>query len=254
MKKTWNASQYASHSKGQARWAHELIEKMALKGNESILDIGCGDGKITDALSRLTNAEVIGIDQSLNMIRYAQKAFQTPHFEQMDAQSLRFYERFDVVFSNAALHWVKDHKAVLEGIYKALKPKGKAILQMGGEGNGEKVFEALSNILPAYEGSVEAHEMPYTFHSDKTYETLLSTMNFSQYQACLVQKDMVHENVQAFQGWLETAWFPFINVVADERRAAFVQDWIAAYLKLCPLDEKAQVHVLMCRLEVELIK
>ena len=254
MRKEWKASDYASNSKGQAVWAHELIEKMALKGDESILDVGCGDGKITNTLSQLTNGEVVGIDFSSDMVAYAKAAFSKPTFMQMDAQALSFHERFDVVFSNAALHWVKDHKAVLEGIYKALKPKGKAILQMGGEGNGEKVFEALSNILPAYEGSVEAHEMPYTFHSDKTYETLLSTMNFSQYQACLVQKDMVHENVQAFQGWLETAWFPFINVVADERRAAFVQDWIAAYLKLCPLDEKAQVHVLMCRLEVELIK
>ncbi|WP_263831714.1 class I SAM-dependent methyltransferase [Sulfurospirillum oryzae] len=254
MSEQWKASDYASNSKGQAVWANELIEKMELKGDESILDIGCGDGKITDVLSRHTCGEVVGIDFSSEMITYAKAAFSKPTFLQMDAQALSFGERFDVVFSNAALHWVKDHKAVLEGIYKALKPKGRAILQMGGAGNGEKVFEALGQIFPHYATYFEAFEMPYTFHSDKTYEVLLSDMDFSSHTTSLVFKDMVHEDVKAFQGWIETTWFPFINPIPREKKAAFIKEWIEAYLALCPVDHEGRVHVAMMRLQVELIK
>ena len=250
----WKADDYAANSKGQAVWAHELIEKMELVGNESILDIGCGDGKITDTLSRRTSGEVVGIDFSGEMIAYAKAAFSKPIFMQMDAQALNFSERFDVVFSNAALHWVKDHQAVLEGIYQALKPKGRAILQMGGEGNGEKVFEAFHQILPNYAEYFEGFESPYTFHSDQTYEALLDGIGFSTHQAHLVPKDMVHENLKAFRGWLETTWFPFINPVPSAQKEAFVEAWIKAYSTLCPRDHEGRVHVGMMRLEVQLSK
>ena len=250
----WKADDYAANSKGQAIWAQELIEKIDLRGDESILDIGCGDGKITDALSHLTKGEVVGIDLSSDMISYAQKAYSKPIFMQMDAQALNFHERFDVLFSNAALHWVRDHKAVLEGIYKALKPNGRAILQMGGEGNGEKVFEAFYQILPVYGAYFEGFEMPYTFHSDKTYEILLNTMDFSTYKTSLVLKDMVHEDTNAFRGWLKTAWFPFIDPVPIEKKEAFLEAWIEEYSALYPLDSEGRVHVDMMRLEVQLSK
>jgi len=250
----WNADEYAAHSKGQAVWAQELIEKIRLKGNESILDIGCGDGKITNALSYLTSGEVVGIDFSHEMIAYAKATFSKPLFMQMDAQALNFNKRFDVVFFNAALHWAKDHKAILQGISKALKPEGRAILQMGGAGNGEKVFEALHNILPDYAAYFEGFEMPYTFHSDTTYEVLLNEIGFSSYNAHLVFKDMVHEDRKAFRGWIETEWFPFIDLVPSEKKEAFIEAWIEAYYTLCPPDNAGRAHVGMMRLEVQLCK
>lgn len=254
MREEWKASAYAENSKGQAVWANELIEKMALRGDESILDIGCGDGKITEMLSHRTSGEVVGVDFSPEMIAYAKSTFTKPLFMQMDAQALSFNECFDVVFSNAALHWVRDHKAVLKGIYKALKPQGRAILQMGGAGNGEKVFEAFHRILPEYADYFEGFESPYTFHSDKTYEALLKGVGFSTYQAHLVSKDMVHDTLKAFRGWLETTWFPFINRVPSVHQTAFIEAWIEAYVALCPLDQDGRVHVGMMRLEVQLRK
>jgi len=254
MSEHWKADDYAANSKGQAVWAKELIEKIGLVGNESILDIGCGDGKITDALSRLTRGEVVGIDFSHEMIAYSKEAFSKPLFMQMDAQALAFNERFDVVFSNAALHWAKDHHAILQGIYQALKPKGRAILQMGGEGNGKKVFEALHHILPEYADYFEGFESPYTFYSDHAYEVLLNGIGFNTHQAHLVPKDMVHESLKAFRGWLETTWFPFINPVPSAQKEAFVEAWIEAYSALCPLDFEGRVHVTMMRLEVQLSK
>jgi trans-aconitate 2-methyltransferase len=250
----WNADVYAANSKGQAVWANELIEKIELVGNESILDIGCGDGKITNALSHLTSGEVVGIDLSSEMIAYAQKSFSKPTFMQMDAQALNFNERFDVVFSNAALHWVRGHKAVLEGIYKALKPKGRAILQMGGEGNADLFFKAIKQVMPFYAVYFEGFEVPYTFLSDKAYEGLLEGMGFCSYTASLIPKDMVHANLKAFRGWIETTWFPYTQRVPAQHKEAFIEACIETYCALCPLDSEGRVHLGMMRLEVRLSK
>ncbi|MCD8544265.1 MAG: class I SAM-dependent methyltransferase [Sulfurospirillum cavolei] len=152
MREEWKASAYAENSKGQAVWAKELIEKMALKGDESILDIGCGDGKITDTLCHRTGGEVVGVDFSPEMIAYAKSTFTKPLFMQMDAQALSFNERFDVVFSNAALHWAKDHNAIVQGIFKALKPKGRAICRWEERGMVKKClkyFIAFSPRMPS---------------------------------------------------------------------------------------------------------
>ena len=79
MKARWNPENYAANSQGQAIWANELIAKIGLRGDEAILDIGCGDGKITDALSRLTCKETIAIDLSAEMVAFAQSHFKTSY-------------------------------------------------------------------------------------------------------------------------------------------------------------------------------
>lgn len=247
----WTAQTYAAHSKGQAIWAKELIEKIGLSGNESILDIGCGDGKITNYLSEHTSAEVVGVDLSAEMIAYAQSTFQNPRFVQMDAQKLEFDRCFDVVFSNAALHWVSDHEAVMRGIYSALKPNGKALLQMGGEGNASDVFAVLACILPDYAEYFEGFESPYRFCSDTEYKEILQRIGFNRYRAELIPKDMVHDDVSAFRGWLETTWFPYIQRIPESMQENFIQQWISAYIERFPMDENGRIHIAMVRLEIE---
>ena len=126
----WNANDYAKHSSAQLKWAMELIEKMPLTGTESLLDLGCGDGKITALLAKkLAHGRVLGIDASETMISNAESTFlQAEHpnlsFKKMAASFLTFQEEFDLVFSNSALHWIKDHGPLLKGIRRALKPNG----------------------------------------------------------------------------------------------------------------------------------
>ena len=136
----WNAIDYAKSSSIQQQWARELISKLNLKGNEKLLDIGSGDGKVTaEIASYLSNGSVIGIDNSEAMItlaqsKYSTDAFPNLRFQQGDASRLTFENEFDVVFSNATLHWILDQRPVLQGIYKSLKHNGKILLQMGGRG------------------------------------------------------------------------------------------------------------------------
>lgn len=254
MNMTWNPEEYAAHSKGQAIWAKELIKKIDLSGDESILDIGCGDGKITDYLNTYTSGEVIGIDVNPEMITYAQNAFSKPCFIVMDAQTITFEERFDVVFSNAALHWVKDHHALLQGIYRALKPGGKVVMQMGGHGNAKEVFSVLNKVMKRYGEYFNDFEPPYIFHTDSDYEEMLKNGHFSHYCARLIPKDMVHESIDAFRGWLETTWFPFINCVPEEKREAFVVELCTTYLECHAADVEGKIHVSMVRLEVLAVK
>ncbi|MDD5359186.1 MAG: methyltransferase domain-containing protein [Sulfurovaceae bacterium] len=258
MKKTkqtsWDPNKYNVNSKGQAIWAKELIDKIGIEGYESILDIGCGDGKITEDLAQITTGEVVGIDFDQNMVDFAKEIYKKPTFIQMDAQNINFENRFDIVFSNAALHWVQDHKAVVNGIYKALKRNGKAILQMGGEGNAKDVFEALEKITPNYAKYLQGYKSPYRFCSDIYYNDLLGQVGFSKYNAKLIQKDMVHDDVTAFKGWLETTWFPFIDRIPKSLKETFLKEWIDTYLDYFPQDENGKIHIAMIRLEVEAVK
>ena len=133
----------------QQTWARELIARLNLRGGEHILDIGCGDGKVTAEIARvLPNGSAVGVDASEEMIAFAKKTFPAKKFpnlkfQVMDARKINFTRRFDFIFSNAALHWVDDHQAILRGAASALKSSGRLIVSCGGKGNAQDVFVAL---------------------------------------------------------------------------------------------------------------
>jgi Trans-aconitate methyltransferase len=135
----WNAQDYAQNSQAQQQWAKELMAGLQLTGRETVLDLGCGDGKVTAEIAGIVGrGAVVGIDNSDAMIalakrRYPEKQHPNLSFRVMDAGSLSFTEGFDVVFSNAVLHWVKQHQPVIDGLYRSLKTGGKILLRMGGQ-------------------------------------------------------------------------------------------------------------------------
>ena len=126
----WNAVDYAKSSSIQQQWARELIGKLKLKGSEKLLDIGSGDGKVSaEIASCLPNGSVVGIDSSEAMVALAQSKYSTDvfpnlRFQRGDASRLMFDNEFDVVFSNATLHWILDHKPVLQ-VYLFRSEKGR---------------------------------------------------------------------------------------------------------------------------------
>jgi trans-aconitate 2-methyltransferase len=150
----WNAADYAQASTGQQQWARELIAKLHLQGYERVLDIGCGDGKVTAEIAAgLERGSVVGIDNSPAMIALAQASYPKAQaqwanltFQLAEAADLPFSAEFDVVFSNATLHWVLDHVPVLCGIQRCLRPGGMLLLQMGGRGNALGVIAAVEQV------------------------------------------------------------------------------------------------------------
>src|SRR6266705_5209308 len=132
----WNAAEYYHRSSLQEAMAKEVIALLDLKGSERILDVGCGDGKITaEIASRSPRGSVVGVDPSRDMISFAQSHFAPAtrsnlRFEVADARCLPFQDEFDLVVSFNALHWTPEQDAALSSIHSALISSGKARLRL----------------------------------------------------------------------------------------------------------------------------
>lgn len=255
----WDASDYANHSSAQFRWAQELIEKLKLQGTEDVLDIGCGDGRVSAEMARrLPHGSVLGIDESPDMVAFAKERIpDTPHsnlsFLQMDATRLDFHGRFDIVFSNAVMHWVSDHLSVLRGVKRALKPAGRLLMQMGGRGNASglvKVFDEIIRRAP-WRAHYQGFVFPFAFHGPEEYQRWLRSVGLTMLRAELLSKDMQHSGAKGFAGWIRTTWLPYVNRVPERQRSELIDAVVCRYLAEYPADADGIVHVQMVRLEVE---
>src|SRR5258706_6677443 len=182
----WNAADYAANSAVQQTWARELIAKLNLRGDEHVLDVGGGDGKVTAEIARaVPRGSVTGVDASPQMIEFAKKTFPAAKFSNlrfraMDARKIKFERRFDLVFSNAALHWVDDHQKILHGISAVLKPGGRLVVSCGGKGNAQDVFVALRPEirLKRWREFFRRMPTPYFFYAPGDYEKWFPEIGF----------------------------------------------------------------------------
>lgn len=253
----WDAHDYRSHSSAQQKWAQELIDKLRLVGNESLLDIGCGDGKNTATLaSHLRSGRVVGIDSSKQMIELAIKNYDPvsqPNlaFQLMDAGNLIYENEFDVIFSNAALHWVLDHQPVLNGMYRSLKTGGRVLVQMGGKGNAKEVIDIFEKIISVepWANYFQGFDFPYGFYSPQEYKPWLKQAGFKVERLELVPKEMVHKNGEQFKGWVRTTWLPYLERVPVEMRSALIDELVGKYFRATDQLESSPVTTAMIRLE-----
>lgn len=258
----WNAKDYKNSSSSQQKWARELISKLEIKGNERVLDIGCGDGKITAEIAqKLPEGSVLGIDSSKEMIYLAKETFNSKEYNNLnfilkDVQELDFNNEFDVIFSNAALHWIKDHLSILKQIKDSLKPSGKILIQMGGKGNAESILEIADIMITdeKWKKYFKGFEFPYGFYGAKEYKDWLKRAGFNSIRVQLFPKDMEKKNVIDLAGWIRTTWLPYTQRVPEEFQEEFIEELIERYLEKYPKDEKGHIHVKMVRLEVEATK
>src|SRR3990170_604319 len=143
---SWDAADYARFGGFVAELGQAALDLLDPQPGEHILDVGCGDGSLTEKIAE-RGATVVGIDNDIGMIGAARARGLDARL--MDAAQLKFGEAFDAVFSNATLHWVLDKERAARAIWFALKPGGRFAGEMGGEGNLAKLREALDDILVA---------------------------------------------------------------------------------------------------------
>jgi trans-aconitate 2-methyltransferase len=261
----WNAADYAANSAVQQTWARELIAKLNLCGDEKFLDVGCGDGKVTAEIARaVPNGFVIGADASAEMIAFAKKAFPEKKFPNLKFQicdarkisSKKSGGQFDFIFSNAALHWVDDHRAILRGMAAVLKPGGRLIVSCGGKGNAQDVFVALrpEMRLKRWREFFRKMPTPYFFYSPSDYEKWLPEFGFKINMLKLAPKDATYVGADEFAAWLRTTWIPYVQRVPESMREEFIAAVTQRYVAKHPPDKSGQVHVRMVRLEIDAVK
>ena len=255
----WDAAEYEKHSSPQQQWARDIIRTMKLAGDERILDIGCGDGKVTAELAALVpTGQVLGIDSSDSMIAFARRRFPPVHhpnlqFRWGNASRLAYQCEFDLVVSFASLHWVRDHLAVLTGITRSLKPGGRIVLQFGGKGNIAMISDVANELITQNHWKYYFRDFsyPWFFPSVEEYRGLVEGAGLFAQRIQLVPKDMAHDGEDALAGWLRAVFLPYTERLPDELCEDFLEEVANAYIKRRPPDENGGIHVKMVRLEVE---
>jgi trans-aconitate 2-methyltransferase len=233
-----------------------------MTGNECVLDIGCGVGNITAMIAeKLLNGSIIGIDSSPDMIAYAQRNYPVERYPNLsfllkNASELDFVDKFDIVFSNACMHWIKNHLPVLRGIQRSLHSGGRIMLQMGGRDNAKQILEVIAILmnLPKWSPYFINFDIPYGFYGPEEYRGWLAETSLVTKRLELVPKDMTHENTYKFAAWIRTTWLPYTQSVPVSLREQFIDELVTEYVKLYPGEQNGCIHVQMNRLEVEAYK
>lgn len=173
-RQVWDAEAYARHARFVSDLAGPVLEWLAPRAGERILDLGCGDGVLTAELAR-RGARVLGVDNSDSLLAAATgRGVET---RRVDGQDLPFLDEFDAVFSNAAIHWMSDAAAVIDGVFRALKPSGRFVAEFGGHGNVAAVTTAM-RAISLRRGGDAALAGPWFFPSVAVYREMLEERGF----------------------------------------------------------------------------
>ena len=177
--RAWDAGRYDSAHSFVWERGRGVVELLAPVPGERILDLGCGTGHLTAHIAE-SGAEVVGIDSSDDMVSVASQNYPNILFEVADARSLPYDAEFDAVFSNAVLHWVRPPEAVIESVWRALRPGGRFVAEFGGENNIRTIMTAVGHALDALEAhGAEVYKPNMYFPPLDEYVSLLETQGFS---------------------------------------------------------------------------
>jgi trans-aconitate 2-methyltransferase len=220
MHNPWNAALY--DDKHSFVWQHgaALVELLVPRPGERILDLGCGTGHLTAQLAA-AGAEVVGIDSSAEMIRQARSSYPALRFELTDARNFACDEAFDAVFSNAALHWIREPEQVIRSVYHALKPDGRFVAELGGKGNVQTIATALDRAARRLgHGPCES---AWYFPGIAEYATLLERGGLEVTLALLFERPTQLEGEQGLREWVRMFAGWFLERIASTQRAEFLR-------------------------------
>ena len=229
----WNAADYARVGGFVAELGGAALELLDPQPGERILDVGCGEGTLTKRMVE-RGATVLGIDNSPEMVAAARSNGIDAVL--LDAADMQFFAEFDAAFSNATLHWVLEKEQAARAIFRALKPGGRFAGEMGGEGNLQKLRDALDEelIIRGYVPPVEASNW---YASPEEFASVYDAAGFREIDARLLERPTsiehgVAEWVTTFRrGWLDRAAVPeaeraAIGTAVAERVGSNVADYV----------------------------
>ncbi len=198
------------------RSAQAVFQLLNPRAGERILDVGCGEGSLTTRIVA-AGATVVGVDASEEMVAAARARGLDARM--IDAEQLPFEREFDAVFSNAALHWVRDHDAMLTGVHRALKPGGRFVAEFGGHGNIAAIQVAIRSVLAHRGWETNIHRY---YATPAEYSARLETHGFSVSHIDLIPRPTPLPT--GIRGWLETFERATLDRIPMHQRESFLEE------------------------------
>jgi trans-aconitate 2-methyltransferase len=226
MKFEFDGDKYSNASAHQKEWGGWIIKELDLKGNERILDLGCGDGALTAQLADLVpKGSVLGVDSSPSMIKAAAvNKRENLSFMLKDINLLDFSNEFDLVFSNAVLHWIKDHDRLLSSIYHCLKQNGRIRFNFGSEGNCIHFIKVIREAMeiPHFSRYFNDFEWPWFMPGVKQYQEIIGRYPFRDVRVWGENADRYFTDTGAMVKWVDQpSLVPFLYRVDQPAKEEF---------------------------------
>lgn len=196
-----------------------VVDWLAPEPGERILDLGCGTGDLAAVIAE-GEAEVTGMDASAEMIAAARSKYPNLRFEVGDGQCFKVEAPYDAVFSNAALHWMRDAEGTAASIWNALKPGGRFTAEFGGKGNIRRVIEAVRSALTERFGiQPEGESGPWYFPSIGEYACLLERQGFTVARAVHFERPTpMQDGEEGLRHWLDSFGGPLLGELSNSKR------------------------------------
>lgn len=212
----WNADLYDSKHAFVYQYGEDLVKLLNPQRGERVLDLGCGTGYLTNLIAE-SGADVIGIDNSETMIRKAKSAYPDIDFKVMSAEDFYFENKFDAIFSNAVLHWVRGYKNAISCMYSNLKTAGKIVIEFGGKNNVKRIIDALKITLKEFGYTENAQREFWFFPSLAEYAALLEAQEFTVRLASYYdRKTELSDNASGIKDWIKMFGEHFLEGIKEE--------------------------------------
>jgi trans-aconitate 2-methyltransferase len=227
MSRDWDAATYDRVSEPQVEWARRVLERLPLEGHETVLDAGCGSGRVTAMLlERLPAGRVVAVDQAPSMVEHAREALDPARATVIcaDLTELALEEPVDAVFSNAVFHWIPDHKRLFASLFAALRPGGRMVAQCGGEGNVRRFHAVAQEVgsAPPYAEHLGGWEGPWNFAGAELTAERLERAGFDQVETWLEPSPVVPPDPS---GYLRSVCLGYhVEQLPEPLREAFVRE------------------------------
>ncbi len=233
----WNALKYSQQSSLQEAMAEEQLGHLEFKGGEHILDVGCGDGKITaKVVARLPRGSALGVDPSHQMIAFASGHFDPAghpnlHFKVADVRSMTYRNQFDLVISFNALHWVPEQEKALRAILQALKPGGSALLRFVPEGDRKSLEDVIEDTRRSktWTEYFADYRKPYAHYPPAEYRVMAERAGFRVVRIELMDRAWDFKTREAFAGFCQVTFVEWTRLIPESRRATFIEDVLNRY-------------------------
>ncbi|MGI8989867.1 MAG: class I SAM-dependent methyltransferase [Bryobacteraceae bacterium] len=212
----WDVERYEARHSYVWEYGSSLIEVLKPESGERILDVGCGTGRLTAKLAE-SGATVLGLDSDPGMIAQARINFPQLRFQLANGADFAVPEPFDAVFSNAALHWIREPERVIACIAKALRTGGRFVAEFGGKGNVQAVVAAMAEAMPGAKS-------PWYFPSIGEYAPLLERHGLEVVSARLFDRPTPLDGEDGMRDWLRMFAASFFDGVAMERRESRLRE------------------------------